>query len=174
MILKESGQSFQHGAQTFVVGGIAFVPMKNGLRQLGMIREVDVENECCPKALCDFGGEDMRRLPLEGLTPLTVEPPVEAGQMFVLYYLCDNSEGPSAKVLGISASKSALLYLMLEDVKDTEDTMRQFTLCSAYADQESDSLWFSYSGDEPPGPVSRCYNIEPVQVYSEAKGGTAV
>ena len=174
MILKESGQSFQHGAQTFLVGGIAFVPMKNGLRQLGMIQEVDVEDECCPKALCDFGGEAMRRLPMESLTPLAVESPEETGQMYALYYLCDNSDGPSAKVLGISASKSALLHLMLEDVKNTEDTMQHLDLSSAYANQESKSLWFSYDGHEPPGSVYLCYNIEPVPVYSGGKGETAV
>lgn len=174
MILKESGQNFKYGAQTFAVGGIASVPMKNELRQFGMIRELDVETEFCPKALCDFGGEDMRRLPLEDLTPLAVVSPAPAGQMYVLYYFCDSSDGPSAKVLGISASKSALLHLMLEHVKDTEDTIQRLTLSSAYTDQKSDSLWFSYDGNEPPGPVCLCYNIEPVQLYSEAKGGTAI
>lgn len=174
MILKELGQNFKYGAQTFAVGGIASVPMKNGRRQFGVIQELDVENEFCATALCGFGKEDMRRLPLEDLTPLATESPAEAGQMYVLYYFCDNSDGPSTKVLGISTNKRALLHLMLEHVKETEDTIQRLTLSSAYADQKSDSLWFSYDGDEPPGPLYLCYNIEPVQVYSEAKGGTAV
>lgn len=53
-----------------------------------------------------------------------------------------------------------------------EDT--QLVLSSAYADQESDSLWFSYASDDPPGPFYLSYNIEPVQAYSAVKGGTAV
>ena len=93
--------------------------------------------------------------------------------MYVLYYLFDGSEGPRAKVMGISASKSVLLQLMLEDVKATqEDT--QIILISAYADYKSDSLWFSYNSDDPPGPFYLCYNIEPVQIYSASKGGDGV
>lgn len=124
MILKELGQDFKYGTQTFVVGGMASVPMENG-RQFGIIQKLDVENESYPSALCGFGKEDMRRLPLE-------------------------------------------------DVKDTEDPIQWLTLSSAYAGQESNLLWFSYDGNEPPGPVCLCYNIEPVPVYSEAKGGTAI
>lgn len=172
MILKELDQDFKYGAQTFVVGGMASVPMENG-RQFGIIYELDVENESYSSALCGFGREDMRRLPLEDLIPLMTESPAETGQMYVLYDCCDSSEGPSATVLGISASKSALLHLMLEDVKETEEAAL-LTLCSAFEDPKSDSLWFSYNTDEPSSSFYLCYNIEPVPVYSETKGGAAI
>ena len=173
MILDEIGQIYKYGTQTFVIGGIASVSAKNGQQQYGIIQKLDTGNERCPTALCCFGKEDLRKLPLECLTPLVTESSVAAGQMYVLYYLFDGSDGPLAKVLGIAASKSVLLRLMLEDVEAGEEDT-QLVLSSAYADQESDSLWFSYASDDPPGPFYLSYNIEPVQAYSAVKGGTAV
>ena len=173
MILKELGQEFKYGAQTFVVGGIASISVGNGQQQYGYILELDTKNGRCPTALCGFGRDDLRSLPLECLTPLETEPPATGEQMYVLYYVFDSSEGQQAKVLGISASKSVLLQLMLEDVKARQaDT--QIVLNSAYADQESDSLWFGYSSDDPPGLFYLCYNIEPVQVYPAGEGGDGV
>ena len=173
MILNEMGQIYEYGTRVFTVGGIASVSAGTKRQQYGYILELDTESERCPTALCDFGKDDLRSLPLEYLTPLETEPPAAGKEMYVLYYLFDGSEGPRAKGMGISASKSVLLQLMLEDVKATqEDT--QIILISAYADYKSDSLWFSYNSDDPPGPFYLCYNIEPVQIYSASKGGDGV
>lgn len=171
MILDEMGQVYEYGAQTFEVGGIVSVSVKNE-RQYGYIMEMNVGNESCPTAMCDFGGEDYRSLPLECLTPLETESPAAKEQMYVLCRFSDGLDGQRNKVLGISACKSVLLQLMLEDTAATQEGTQMF-FNSACADEESDSLRFIYDTGDLEDPAYLNYNFEPVQVYSAAEGGTA-
>ena len=74
MILNEMGQIYEYGTRVFTVGGIASVSAGTKRQQYGYILELDTESERCPTALCDFGKDDLRSLPLEYLTPLETEP----------------------------------------------------------------------------------------------------
>ena len=172
MILDEMGQVCEYGAQTFEVGGIVSVSVGNE-RQYGYIMEMNVGNESCPTAMSDFGGEDFRILPLECLTPLETESPAAKGQMYVLCRFSGGLDEQQTKVLGISASKSVLLHLMLEDTAATQEGTQTF-FNSACADEESDSLCFIYDNGNLEDPDYLNYNLEPVQVYSTVEGGTTV
>ena len=172
MILDEMGQVYEYGAQTFEVGGIISVSVENE-RQYGYIMEMNVGNESCPIAMRDFGGEDFRSLPLECLTPLETESPAAKGQMYVLCRFSGGLDERQTKVLGISASKSVLLHLMLEDTAATQEGTQTF-FNSACADEESDSLCFIYDNGNLEDPDYLNYNLEPVQVYSTVEGGTTV
>ena len=172
MILDEMGQVYEYVAQTFEVGGIVSVSVGNE-RQYGYIMEMNVGNESCPTAMCDFGGEDFRSLPLECLTPLETESPAAKGQMYVLCRFSGGLDEQQTKVLGISASKSVLLHLMLEDTAATQEGTQTF-FHSACADEESDSLCFIYDNGNLEDSDYLNYNLEPVQVYSTVEGGTTV
>ena len=172
MILDEMGQVYEYGAQTFEVGGIVSVSVGNE-RQYGYIMEMNVGNESCPTAMCDFGGEDFRSLPLECLTPLETESPAAKGQMYVLCRFSGGLDEQQTKVLGISASKSVLLHLMLEDTAATQEGTQTF-FHSACADEESDSLCFIYDNGNLEDSDYLNYKLEPVQVYSTVEGGTTV
>ena len=167
MILDELGQTFQYGPNQFKIGDIAVSYAGTDLGLCGFIREIDASDATCPTALCDLGCSDSKVLPLQDLTVLAAETPVETGRQYVLLCACDDDEGQHASVLGISESRNVLIHLMLDDLKKRP----QVNLSCSYLDKESDSITFGFESYEEELYVS--YSIDLVPVYSKTNGGTA-
>lgn len=170
MNFDNSPQTLRYGEKVFTTGGIFTTISENRDERCGIILELNANGGPHPVALCGFGCQNIRSLPLENLTPVISEAPVEVGKKYVLHRSTDGVEGQQASVLGISESKSVLLRLMLEDTKEYPHT----NLISTYMDGEDGPLCFSYENDEESEELYVSYSLVAVPVYSKAEGGDAV
>lgn len=172
MILNEPGQEYKYIATLYTVGGIVSAPMRDDFQMYGVLKEISVENGDYARAVCNFGADNPQKFLLSELFPVTVESPVTVGKLYVLHYQCDNSNGITSKVLGVSPSKSALLHLLLEDVKETKEDI-DIDFHSAVFDEKEDTLTFEYQNNEPAAQCYLLYTNAPAPVCCVTKeGGT--
>ena len=170
MNLSKPTETFRYGEKQFTRGGIFTVPSGSPRERYGIILELNADSGPRPEVICGFGAQNIQALPLEDLTPVILEPPVETGKRYALHRSNDGVEGQQANIVGISESKSILLGLMLEDAKNYPHAI----LMSTYLDEDSDSLYFNYENGEQAEELYVNYSLTPVPVYSKAKGGDAV
>jgi len=173
MVLEDLGQSFWHGAKMFTVGGIA-LNKKSDCGQCGIIEKICTDKTPCPTAICQFGSRSVLELPLDQLEPMNPEMPHENGQMYVLYHTCSDEIGVLTQIMGISSDKSALLLLMLEDMREKKRKDSQFELTSAHINENDDLICFYYEQEDLWNAIYLSYIIVPAPVYSKAEGGAAV
>lgn len=161
MNFDESTQRLRYGKKAFTKGGIFTTLSGNCNERYGIILELEESSGPQPTALCGFGIQNIQNLPLDALTPVALETPVETEKKYILHRFLDDEEGQRASVLGIAEDKHVLLRLMLEDIKEYPYAK----LMSTCMDEEDGSLRFRYENDEQSEELYLSYSVEPVPFY---------
>lgn len=163
MILSQEGQTFRYGNKVFTVGGMVWRGLESGHGELGEVQEIHLRSPSNPTACCKFEGQNVNRLDLNTLEPVSQGVPMEATQGYVLSYSYRCGSGEVSDVLGISTDKSALLRLMLDHMTPGLPPL------SAYSDAATDSLYFTFEGGAPEECMTEQFGITPVCIYEKSQ-----